>query len=73
VEGRDLASRTTKLILRRAMGAETASKVSAFRVFRAVVASVFKEYRSLQVRPVRNDARTIASATIRLENSSAMR
>jgi glycosyltransferase involved in cell wall biosynthesis len=71
---RDLASQITKLVLRHAMGAETAGKVSAFRAFRTVVASAFNDYRSPYVSidvlltwgtqrftsvPVRNDARTI--------------
>jgi glycosyltransferase involved in cell wall biosynthesis len=71
---RDLASQITKTVLRRTMGAETASKVSAFRAFRRRVASAFSEYRSPYVSidvlltwgtqrftsvPVRNDARTV--------------
>ncbi len=43
---RDLASQITKLVLHGAMGAETARKVSAFRVFRRHVARAFDEYRS---------------------------
>ncbi len=38
---RDLASRVTKRVLTGAMGAETASKVSAFRVFRRHLADAF--------------------------------
>lgn len=71
---RDLASQITKIVLRRAMGAETAGKVSAFRAFRRGVAAAFKDYRAPYVSidvlltwgtqhftsvPVRNDARTI--------------
>lgn len=43
---RNLASRITKLALRSAMGAETASKVNAFRVFRTHLRDGFAEYRS---------------------------
>jgi glycosyltransferase involved in cell wall biosynthesis len=43
---RDMASRLTKLALQSAMGAETARKVSAFRVFRAHVRDAFADYRS---------------------------
>lgn len=41
---RDLASLTTKLALQNMMGAEIAKQVSAFRVFRAEVASAFRHY-----------------------------
>jgi len=41
---RDLASRVTKLALQSAMGAETARKVSAFRVFRTQVREAFANY-----------------------------
>jgi len=41
---RDLASRVTKLVLQSAMGAETARKVSAFRVFRTQVREAFANY-----------------------------
>jgi undecaprenyl-phosphate 4-deoxy-4-formamido-L-arabinose transferase len=41
---RDLASRVTKLALQSAMGAETASKVSALRCFRAQVRDAFVQY-----------------------------
>jgi len=41
---RDLASRVTKLALQSAMGAETARKVSAFRVFRTRVREAFANY-----------------------------
>jgi undecaprenyl-phosphate 4-deoxy-4-formamido-L-arabinose transferase len=41
---RDLASLTTKLALESVMGAEIASQVSAFRVFRAEVAKAFGHY-----------------------------
>jgi len=41
---RDLASRVTKLVLQSAMGAETARKVSSFRVFRTQVREAFANY-----------------------------
>ena len=41
---RDLASQVTKLALQSAMGAETARKVSAFRVFRTQVREAFVNY-----------------------------
>jgi glycosyltransferase involved in cell wall biosynthesis len=74
---RDLASQITKLVLRHAMGAETAGKVSAFRAFRTSVSSAFSQYRSPYVSidvlltwgtqrftsiPVRNDVRTIGTS-----------
>lgn len=43
---RDLASRVTKLALQGAMGVESASKVSAFRVFRTRLRDAFVAYRS---------------------------
>lgn len=43
---RDMASQITKLVLQGAMGAETARKVSAFRVFRTVARNAFADYRS---------------------------
>lgn len=43
---RNQASRITKLALQGAMGAETASKVSAFRAFRARLRRAFAGYRS---------------------------
>jgi glycosyltransferase involved in cell wall biosynthesis len=43
---RDQASRITKIALQSAMGAETASKVSAFRAFRATLRDAFANYRS---------------------------
>jgi undecaprenyl-phosphate 4-deoxy-4-formamido-L-arabinose transferase len=43
---RDLASRITKLALRSAMGADTARKVSAFRVFRRELREAFADYQS---------------------------
>jgi glycosyltransferase involved in cell wall biosynthesis len=42
---RDIASRVTKLALGSAMGAETASKVSAFRAFRTSLRDAFESYR----------------------------
>ena len=41
---RNQASRITKLVLQGAMGAETASKVSAFRVFRKFAKEIFLTY-----------------------------
>lgn len=46
---RNQASRITKLALQSSMGAETASKVSAFRVFRTRLRDSFAEYRSPSV------------------------
>jgi glycosyltransferase involved in cell wall biosynthesis len=43
---RNLASRITKLALQKSMGADSASKVSAFRVFRTRVRDAFDAYRS---------------------------
>ncbi len=43
---RDLASQLTKLVLRGAMGVETARKVSAFRAFRARLRDAFAHYSS---------------------------
>ena len=43
---RDAASRITKLALQNAMGAETASQVSAFRAFRTRLREAFEAYRS---------------------------
>lgn len=43
---RDLASRTTKLALQSAMGAETARKVSALRAFRTELRDAFASHRS---------------------------
>lgn len=42
---RDLASRMTKVALQGAMGAETARKISAFRIFRTQLRDAFSEYR----------------------------
>jgi len=41
---RDLASQITKLVLQRAMGAETARHISAFRAFRTVLRESFAEF-----------------------------
>lgn len=46
---RNLASKVTKLALQGAMGAKTASKVSAFRVFRTHLRDAFASYRSPSV------------------------
>ncbi len=43
---RDLASQVTKLALQRAMGAETARNISAFRVFRLHLRDAFENYQS---------------------------
>jgi glycosyltransferase involved in cell wall biosynthesis len=43
---RNQASRITKLALEGAMGAETASRVSAFRIFRTRIREAFSNYRS---------------------------
>ena len=71
---RNLASWITKLALQSAMGAETARKVSSFRVFRTYLRDAFCNYsgpsvsidvlltwgtRSFSSVPVRNDPRTI--------------
>src|SRR5579863_1327157 len=41
---RDLASRVTKMVLQRAMGAEIAGSVSAFRAFRTELREAFAQY-----------------------------
>ncbi len=46
---RNLASRITKLALSSAMGAETASQVSAFRIFRTQLREAFDAYRGPHV------------------------
>ena len=43
---RDLASQITKMVLQKAMGAETARNISAFRAFRTALRQSFAEYRS---------------------------
>jgi glycosyltransferase involved in cell wall biosynthesis len=43
---RNLASQITKIVLKQAMGAETARNISAFRIFRTVVRDAFATYRS---------------------------
>ena len=43
---RNLASKITKAVLQKAMGADTAGNISAFRVFRTVVRGAFSTYRS---------------------------
>jgi undecaprenyl-phosphate 4-deoxy-4-formamido-L-arabinose transferase len=43
---RDLASQITKLALQKSMGAATARKVSAFRVFRSELCRAFADYKS---------------------------
>jgi glycosyltransferase involved in cell wall biosynthesis len=74
---RNQASRITKFALQNAMGAESASKVSAFRVFRTRLRDAFEAYRSPTVNidvlltwgtthfaavPVRQDERTIGDS-----------
>lgn len=74
---RNQASRITKLALQSAMGAESASKVSAFRVFRTRLRDAFDAYRSPTVNidvlltwgttrfaavPVRQDERVIGDS-----------
>lgn len=74
---RNQASLITKLVLRGAMGVESASKVSAFRAFRSRVREAFDSYRSPSVHidvlltwgtsrfaavPVRQDARTLGES-----------
>jgi glycosyltransferase involved in cell wall biosynthesis len=41
---RDIASRITKLLLKKAMGAETAQQISAFRSFRTDIRNAFETY-----------------------------
>jgi glycosyltransferase involved in cell wall biosynthesis len=43
---RNVAAWTTKLVLQKAIGAETARKVSAFRAFRTDLRKAFEDYRS---------------------------
>lgn len=43
---RDIASQITKIVLKSAMGAETARNVSAFRLFRTQLREAFVDYRS---------------------------
>lgn len=74
---RDLASRTTKIALQGAMGAETASNVSAYRAFRTPVREAFDGYQgpfvSIDVLltwgttrfaaiPVQHDERTVGTS-----------
>lgn len=67
---RNLASRVTKLALQEAMGAQTAGKVSAFRVFRTRLRDAFAGYRGPSVNidvlltwgTARFDAVTVAHA-----------
>lgn len=46
---RDLASIITKMVLKKAMGAETARNISAFRAFRTRLRAAFADYRSPSV------------------------
>lgn len=74
---RDLASGITKLVLQKAMGAQTARRVSAFRLFRTEIRQAFRDYRSPLVAidvlltwgttrftsiAVRHDARTVGKS-----------
>jgi len=74
---RNMASTVTKLALQSAMGAETARKVSSFRVFRTYLRDAFAEYsgpfvsidvlltwgtRRFGSVPVRNDPRTVGKS-----------
>lgn len=74
---RNQASRVTKLVLRGAMGVDSAGKVSAFRAFRARIREAFDSYRSPSVNidvlltwgtsrfaavPVRQDERTVGDS-----------
>lgn len=74
---RNQASRVTKIVLRGAMGVDSAGKVSAFRAFRTRVREAFDSYRSPSVNidvlltwgttrfaaiPVRQDERTIGDS-----------
>jgi glycosyltransferase involved in cell wall biosynthesis len=74
---RNQASLVTKLVLRGAMGVDSAAKVSAFRAFRTRVRDAFAAYRSPSVNidvlltwgtsrfaaiPVRQDARTLGDS-----------
>jgi glycosyltransferase involved in cell wall biosynthesis len=74
---RDLASQITKIVLQKAMGAETARNISAFRAFRTDLRQAFADYRSPLVSidvlltwgtsrftaiEVRHDARTIGAS-----------
>ena len=43
---RNLASKITKAVLQKAMGADTAANISAFRIFRTSVRGAFSTYRS---------------------------
>jgi undecaprenyl-phosphate 4-deoxy-4-formamido-L-arabinose transferase len=78
---RDLASVITKLVLQKAMGAETARNISAFRAFRTQLRDAFTDYRSplvsidvllswsssrFGVQRVRHDARTIGKSNYTL-------
>jgi glycosyltransferase involved in cell wall biosynthesis len=47
--GRNLASRLTKLVLQRAMGAEIASRVDAFRAFRTQVRQAFANFVGIHI------------------------
>jgi len=46
---RDIASQITKIALQKSMGAETASNVSSFRVFRTELRDAFESYKSPSV------------------------
>lgn len=74
---RNLASQITKLVLQSTMGAQTASQVSAFRVFRTELRRAFEQYQGpfanldvlltwgttkFKAAPVRHDPRTIGTS-----------
>lgn len=74
---RNLASKVTKLVLQSTMGAQTASHVSAFRVFRTQLRDAFAQYQGpfanldvlltwgttkFKAVPVRHDPRTIGTS-----------
>lgn len=74
---RDLASQITKLVLQKAMGAQTARNISAFRAFRTQVRAAFTNYQSpfvsidvlltwgtsrFKALQVRHDPRTLSSS-----------
>lgn len=80
---RNMASQLTKLALQRAMGAETARNVSAFRLFRTPLRRAFDQYRSPSVNidilltwattrfialPVRHEARKYGESGYKTRN-----
>jgi undecaprenyl-phosphate 4-deoxy-4-formamido-L-arabinose transferase len=78
---RNMASQVTKLVLKRAMGAEVARNVSAFRAFRTSLCNAFRDYYGpfvsidvlltwgttrFAVIPVRHDPRLVGTSTYTL-------